>query len=59
MERIGDLIKDATANRVFPTLEALETAIENELRPLWEDPRRVRTLVGEGWMRTQVNAFSS
>lgn len=58
VERIGDLIKDATANRVFPTLEALETAIENELRPLWEDPQRVRALVGEGWMRTQVNAFS-
>lgn len=59
VERIGDLIKDATGNRVFADLEALERAIEAELKPLWTTPQRVRSLVGDGWIRSQVNAFSS
>ena len=59
VERIGDLIKDATANRVFPSLRALEDVIETELRPLWTDPQRVRSLVGDGWIRSQVNASSN
>ena len=58
VERVGTLIRAATANRAFPTLEAMEAAIENELRPLWTDPGRVRSLVGGGWIRSQVNAIS-
>ncbi len=57
VERIGDLIKDATGNRVFATLELLEAAIEGELRPLWQSKERVRSLVGQGSIRSQVNAF--
>ncbi len=56
VERIGDLIKDATANRAFDSLEDIEKAIETEIRPLWSQPQRVRSLVGEGWIRSQVNA---
>ncbi len=56
---IGDLIKDATGNRVFASLRQMEDAIESELRPLWENPERVRTLVGGGWIRSQVNASSN
>lgn len=56
VERIGDLIKDATANRAFNSLEDIEKAIETEIRPLWSQPQRVRSLVGEGWIRSQVNA---
>ena len=58
VERIGDLIKDATSNRVFASLEQLEEAIEHELRPLWLSPQRVRSLVGNGSIRSQANAFS-
>ena len=57
-ERVGLLIRAATGNRVFRDLTSQEAAIENELRPLWTDPRRVRQLVGAGWIRTQVNACS-
>lgn len=57
-ERVGDLLKDATGHRVFQTLDQMESTIEAELRPLWTDPQRVRQLVGEGWIRTQVNACS-
>lgn len=59
VERVGDLMKDATGNRVFASMEELEQAIEKELKPLWTDPRRVRSLVGEGWIRSQVNAISN
>lgn len=59
VERVGDLIKDATANRVFESLQAIENAIEVEIRPLWSDPLRVRSLVGEGWIRSQTNASSN
>lgn len=57
-ERVGDLIKDATGNRVFADLHKMESAIEAELAPLWSTPQRVRSLVGDGWIRSQVNAFS-
>lgn len=59
VERIGDLIKDATGNRVYADLQAMESAIEAELKPLWTDPQRVRSLVGDGWIRSQVNVFSN
>lgn len=58
VERVGDLIKDATGNRVFGSLEEMEKAIEKEISPLWTDPQRVRSLVGDGWIRSQVNAIS-
>lgn len=56
-ERVGDLIKDATGNRAFTSLEQIEAAIEAELKPLWTTPQRVRSLIGDGWIRVQVNAF--
>lgn len=58
VERVGDLIKDATGNRVFGSLKEMEAAIEKEIKPLWSEPQRVRSLVGEGWIRSQVNAIS-
>ncbi len=58
-ERVGDLIKDATGNRVFKTLSQIEEAIETEIKPLWTAPQRVRSLVGDGWIRSQVNASSN
>ena len=56
VERGGLLLRAATANRVFPALAAMEAAITEELRPLWSEPARVRRLVGDGWLRAQVNA---
>jgi hypothetical protein len=58
VEHVGSLIRTATANRTFASLPAMEAAIEETLRPLWTQPQRVRGLVGDGWMRSQVNASS-
>ena len=59
VERIGDLIKEATANRVFQTIQDIERAIESEIKPLWTTPERVRSLVGDVWIRSQTNASSN
>ena len=58
VERVGSLIRTATGNRVYTSLDSMEGAIEKELRPFWTDPQRVGRLVGDGWIRTQVNAIS-
>jgi len=55
VEAIGDLIKDRIGNTVFEKMELLEEAIAEELRPLWENAERVRTLVSHPWLVEQVN----
>jgi transposase len=57
VEKIGAFIKDAVCNQIWPTLEAMEAAISEELAPLWKIPERVAQLVGTtGWLAAQLNA---
>jgi transposase len=58
VEKLGDLIKDRIGNTVWLDLEAIEAAITEELRPIWQLPERVRALIGEGWLLDQANATS-
>jgi transposase len=58
-EAIGDVIKDRIANTLWKTLDALEEAIGEELRPLYECAERVRRLVSHGWLLDQVNATAA
>ncbi len=58
VEKIGSFIKDATANRAWNTLCEIETAISEELRPIWENPSRVASLIGDNWLTAQVNFFA-
>jgi transposase len=55
VEAIGDVIKDRIANTLWGTLEALEEAMGEELRPIYESAQRVRNLVSHGWLIHQVN----
>jgi len=57
VERIGDLIKDRTGNTIFKSLDDIQKSITEKLRPIWETPERVRSLIGNGWMLDQVNDF--
>lgn len=57
-EHVGQLLRTATANRVFATLPDMERAIEKEMAPLWTEPARVRSLVGDNAVHAQVNASS-
>jgi transposase len=55
VEVIGDIIKDRIANTLWQTLEALEEALGEELRPIYESAERVRRLVSHPWLIQQVN----
>ena len=59
VEVIGDVIKDRIANTLWPTLESLEEALGEELRPIYESAERVRRLVSHPWLVEQVNATAS
>lgn len=55
VEGLWDQVKDVICNRVFPTLDDLETGLTGALRPFWENPQQALSLVF-GWMHTQANA---
>lgn len=55
VEIIGDVIKDRIANTLWPTIESLENALGEELRPIYESAERVRNLVSHNWLINQVN----
>jgi transposase len=59
VEAIGDVIKDRIGNTLWETLDALEAAIGEELRPIYETAERVRSLVSHGWLLDQVNATAT
>jgi transposase len=59
VEAIGDVIKDRIGNILWQTLEALEEAIGEELRPIYETAERVRNLVSHGWLLDQVNGSAA
>ena len=56
VEVIGDVIKDRIANTLWHTLESLEEALGEELRPIYESAERVRRLVSHPWLVEQINA---
>ena len=58
VEKLGDLLKDRIANTLWQKLADIEAAIEEELRPLWQEPGRLRQLIGEGWLLAEPNATS-
>jgi putative transposase len=59
VEAVGDLIKDRIGNMLWATLEELEEAIGEELRPIYQSAQRVRSLVSHGWLINQVNATAA
>lgn len=59
VEVIGDVIKDRIANTLWQTLEALEEALGEELRPIYESAERVRRLVSHPWLVQQLNATAT
>jgi len=59
VEVIGDVIKDRIANTLWQTLESLEEALGEELRPIYESAERVRKLVSHPWLIEQVNATAT
>ena len=56
VERLWDVIKDRICNRVWEDLEELTAAINVVLAEYWTTPRKVRSLIGEGWLLDTANA---
>ena len=52
-----DQLKDYLCNKVFASLRAMEEAITEFLQPFWENPERVRDLIGQGWLLARAQAF--
>ena len=50
VERLWDVTKDRICNRAWEDLEALTAAINEVLAEYWSTPRKVRSLIGEGWL---------
>lgn len=59
VEVIGDVIKDRITHTLWQTLEAIEEALGEELRPIYESAERVRSLVSHPWLIEQVNATAT
>lgn len=56
VEKLWDLLRDELCNRRWADLEQMMTAVSRWLKDFWESPRRILSLVGEGWLRVQANA---
>jgi len=56
IEGLWDQLRDAIANKVFATIEALEDSLTAFLRPFWNDARRIFSLVSHPWLKHQANA---
>jgi transposase len=56
VERLWDQLRDGLCNRSWQNLEELLAHATRWLREFWGQPRRILSLVGDGWMRLQVNA---
>lgn len=53
-ERWFEAVRHALANRVFDTLEDLEQALTDALRPYWDDPTQLIRLTAYPWWRDAV-----
>lgn len=57
MEQVWDPVKRHVSNEVWPTLDALESAITEVLREYWEDVTVVWSLLGDRWLTRAVSMF--
>ena len=55
VEGLWDQTQDVTCHRHFADLDQLEVALTTALRPFWETPARVLSLVHH-WLHDQANA---
>jgi len=55
IEGLWDQVQDLTCNRRHASLDALEETLTAALRPFWETPAKVLSLI-HYWLHTQANA---
>jgi len=58
-EKLWDIVKDGICNIDWPNLRALEDKITERIKPYWEDTNRVVSLIGQGYLLSELNATFS
>lgn len=58
VEKLFDQLKDEIGNRLFATLDDIESAIARLLEQFWTSPAGVNSLIGQGWLLSQTNSSS-
>lgn len=56
IEGLWDQVQDVTCNRRHESLDDLEETLTAALRPFWETPARVLSLIHH-WLHSQANAM--
>ncbi len=59
MEKLWDIVKGHTSNKIFETLTLIESQITDVLRPFWKNAQRVFGLLGDNWLTRGVASFMS
>jgi transposase len=55
IEKLWDLIQDHTSNKLWPSIDRLDQVVALHLKDWWEQPLRVISLFGNGWIRASAN----
>jgi transposase len=55
VERLWDIVKDHSANRIWENLDCLEEAMVTVLEPFLLIPERVKQFLGNNWLTQAVS----
>jgi len=55
VEKLWDQLRDVLCNRSWRNLDELLEAATVWLKSFWEEPKRILSLIGDGWMLNQAN----
>jgi len=56
VEKLWDIVKDGICNRDWKEMCHLEEALIKNLKPYWEDPKRVFSLLKNSYLSSELNA---
>ena len=57
IEPLWDQVKRRIANHAWQTLEEMESAISEVLKPYWQDTKQVWSLLGNTWLTRSIIIF--
>lgn len=56
-EKLWDIVKDGICNKDWNDIDDLEDAITQRIKPYWQEPERVKSLIGSSYLTTELNAI--
>ncbi len=55
VEKLWEMLRDGLCNRSWKSLSDLLEQATQWLKAFWEEPERIKSLVGQGWLLHQAN----